>query len=79
MKSFKKILKAIGILLLVIIIVWLIILFWHYPRYVKNKEVIQIDTTISTDEIRVMDYNIRSLHTYRQRFVLAFRNTRSHE
>lgn len=61
MKIFKKILKAIGLLLLVIIIVWLIILFWHYPRYVENKKVYEIDTTISTDEIRVMDYNIRYL------------------
>ena len=61
MKLFKKILKAIGILLLVIIAVWLIILFWHYPHYVKNKEAIKIDTSINADELRVMDYNIRYL------------------
>lgn len=61
MKLFKKILKAIGILLLVIIAVWLIILFWHYPHYVKNKEAIKIDASINADELRVMDYNIRYL------------------
>ena len=61
MKLFKKILKAMGILLLVIIAVWLIILFWHYPHYVKNKEAIKIDTSINADELRVMDYNIRYL------------------
>lgn len=61
MKLFKKILKAIGILLLAIILVWLIILFWHYPKYVKNKEVITIDTSIGNEELRVMSYNIRYL------------------
>lgn len=61
MNLVKKLLKVIGILLLVIIVIWLIILFWNYPYYKENKEVIKIDTSIDTDEIRVMDYNIRYL------------------
>ena len=61
MKLFKKILKAIGILLLVIIVGWLILLFWNYPHYTKNKEAITVDSSITSEEHRVMSYNIRYL------------------
>ena len=60
MKIFKKILKTIGILLLAIIVGWLALIFVNYPRYASNKETITIETS-STDELRIMDYNIRCL------------------
>ncbi len=61
MKLFKKILKGIGILLLVIIVGWLILLFWHFPHYISNKESISIDNSIASDELRIMNYNVRYL------------------
>ena len=61
MKNLKKGLKIFGIILLTVIVVWLILLFWHFPHYNKNKEALTIDTTISSDELRVMSYNIRYL------------------
>ena len=60
MKTFKKILAGIGLLLLAILIIWAILMFWHYPRYTKNQKEITITAT-DTSEIRIMDYNIRCL------------------
>ncbi len=61
MKILKKILKAIGILLLAIIVGWAGLMFWHFPHYNKNKEAIAIENTNADGELRVMDYNIRCL------------------
>lgn len=61
MKILKKILKAIGILLLVIIVGWSILMFWHFPHYAKSKEAVQISANNYSGELRIMDYNIRCL------------------
>lgn len=60
MKILKKILAAIGILLLTVLLGWAILMFWYFPHYLSNKEEIAIETT-TTDEIRIMNYNVRCL------------------
>lgn len=61
MKILKKILAAIGILLLTFILGWAILMFWYFPHYLNNKEEIAIETTETTNEIRIMNYNVRCL------------------
>lgn len=61
MKILKKIGIAIAALLLAVILIWLFLLFWNYPHYIKNKAPISLDTTYSEGEIRILDYNIRCL------------------
>jgi len=61
MKILKKILVAIGILLLTILLGWAILMFWYFPHYLGNKEEIVIDASENTNEIRIMNYNVRCL------------------
>lgn len=61
MKLFKKILIAIGLLLLTIILIWAILMFWHYPHYVREKEPVTLSQTSDAGEIRIMNYNVRCL------------------
>lgn len=61
MKLVKLILKAICLVLLTIILGWAVLMFWHYPKYISNKEEISLDTSLGSDEIRIMNYNVRCL------------------
>ena len=61
MKILKKIIVAIGILLLTILLGWAILMFWYFPHYLSNKEEVVIETSEHTDEIRIMNYNVRCL------------------
>lgn len=61
MKILKKILAAIGILLLTVLLGWAILMFWYFPHYISNKEAISIETTEESNEIRIMNYNVRCL------------------
>lgn len=61
MKILKKILTAIGLLLLVIILIWAVLMFWHYPHYIRAKEPVTLRQTSDAGEVRVMNYNVRCL------------------
>ena len=61
MKILKKILAAIGILLLTFLLGWAILMFWYFPHYLGNKEEVTIDVSANTNEIRIMNYNVRCL------------------
>ena len=61
MKLLKKILIAIGLLLLTIILAWAILMFWHYPHYIKEKETVSMSQESADGEVRIMSYNVRCL------------------
>ena len=61
MKTLKKILAIIGVVLLTIILGWAILLFWHYPHYQNKKEEVSFALPEDQSELRVMSYNIRYL------------------
>lgn len=58
--NFKKILIAILVLLLAAIIIYAGILFFYYPRYLKNKTTVKTEK-IADGQIRVMSCNVRCL------------------
>lgn len=58
--NFKKILIAILVLLLASIIIYAGILFFYYPRYLKNKTTVKTEK-IADGQIRVMSCNVRCL------------------
>lgn len=59
----KKILKKIGIgiggTLLAVILIWAVLMFWHFPGYVSKTQATEIEA--DTENLRVMSYNIRCL------------------
>lgn len=61
MKILKKILTAIGLLLLTIILIWAVLMFWHYPHYIRAKEPVTLSQTSDAGEVRIMNYNVRCL------------------
>lgn len=61
MKIIKKILATIGILLLVIILGWSVLLFWHFPHYKQNQRTLSFEVPQDNEEHRIMSYNIRYL------------------
>lgn len=61
MKILKKILTAIGLLLLTIILMWAVLMFWHYPHYIRAKEPVTLSQTSGAGEVRIMNYNVRCL------------------
>lgn len=59
-KIFKCIVLSLLSVLLVVILAAAVALFWHYPRYLRHKEAVQIAP--STDgTITMMSYNVRCL------------------
>lgn len=61
MKILKKFLTAIGLLLLTIILIWAVLMFWHYPHYIRAKEPVTLSQTSDAGEVRIMNYNVRCL------------------
>lgn len=61
MKLLKKILLAIGLLLLTVILIWAVLMFWHYPHYIREKEPVSLSQASNTGEVRIMNYNVRCL------------------
>lgn len=61
MKIIKRILAAIGLLLLIFLLGWIILMFWYFPHYQTNKKEITFETPANQNEIRIMNYNVRCL------------------
>ena len=61
MKLLKKILMAIGLLLLTVILVWAVLMFWNYPHFVREKETVSMSKEPADGEVRIMSYNVRCL------------------
>ena len=55
----KKALAAAGIVVLAVIIVFCIVMFWHYPHYVSSKQAISVSA--NSEEIKMMSCNLRCL------------------
>ena len=58
-KLLKWILLGIGALLLVVLLGWAVLMFWHFPGYVQKMKPTTIEA--QTTNLRVMSYNIRCL------------------
>ena len=58
-KIIKRILVGIGIAVLVILLVWAVLMFWHFPGYVQKTA--PKEMAAQTSNLRVMSYNIRCL------------------
>ena len=61
MKIIKRIFLGIVALLLSILLIWTLLMFWSFPRYLAEKEPISLDTIYEEGEVRIMNYNVRCL------------------
>jgi hypothetical protein len=59
----RKLLKRIGLglggVLLTVLVVWAIMMFWHFPGYVAKTKPVAMEA--QTTDLRVMSYNIRCI------------------
>ncbi len=65
MKVKKKSVKILLIFLSIIlafIIFWSGVMFWYYPHYKSSKTAMKLNDITSTNEIKVMSYNLRCLN-----------------
>ena len=55
----KKAFGIVGVVIAAVIAAALIVMFWHYPHYVSNKQTIEV--TSDSGEIKMMSCNLRCL------------------